>query len=198
MLRHSGKEPYAASCGESDPKKLNNPKSELSDDRKRDYRIYQSCVHTAFNNDLKNNREAKITDDELSILLTLSNELELSLEEVKLINYMVLPVSKIEIDTVINDLKSIGVLIYSKKNSTIYIADEMVRVLRLIREKEVADKFLRRILRSLKKRGLSLAFDLYEKEIALFSIFTFCFRYWFECLVARNSSNLLEVVPCFS
>jgi len=53
-------------------KELENPKSELSDDRKREYRIYQSYIHTAFHNDIENNREAKITDDELSILLTLS------------------------------------------------------------------------------------------------------------------------------
>lgn len=135
---------------------LNNPKSELSDDRKRDYRIYKSCVHTAFYNDLKNKREAKITDDELSILLTLSHEIELSLEEVKLINYLVLGVKPLEIDTVINELKNIGVIFYSKKNNTVYVADEMVRVLRLIREKEVADKFLRRILRSLKEPQINL------------------------------------------
>ena len=132
-------------------KELNNPKSELSDNRKRDYRIYKSCVHTAFYNDEKNNRENKITDDELTILITLSHELDLSLVEVKLINYLVLGVNQSGIDSVINDLKNIGVIFYSKKNSTVYVADEMVRVLRLIREKEVADKFLRRILRSLKE-----------------------------------------------
>lgn len=54
---------------------LENPKSEISEQRKRDYRVYHSCVMTAFNNDLENNRESKITDDELSILLTLSKEL---------------------------------------------------------------------------------------------------------------------------
>ncbi len=137
-------------------KELNNPKSELSEDRKRDYRIYKSCVHTAFYNDEKNNQEKKITDDELSILLTLSHEVELSLEEVKLINYLVLGVKPLEIDTVINELKNIGVIFYSKKNNTVYVADEMVRVLRLVREKEVADKFLRRILRSLKEPQINL------------------------------------------
>ena len=75
-------------------KDIENPKSELSENRKRDYKIYQSCVHTAFHNDIENNREAKITDDELSILLTLSHELELSQEETKLINYLILPAKK--------------------------------------------------------------------------------------------------------
>jgi hypothetical protein len=60
-------------------------------DRKRDYKIYKSCLFTAYNNDLINNR-ARVSSDELSILLTLSKELELSQEEVKLINYSILPV----------------------------------------------------------------------------------------------------------
>jgi hypothetical protein len=137
-------------------KDIDNPKSELSESRKRDYKIYQSCVHTAFHNDVENNRETKITDDELSILLTLSNQLELSQEETKLINYLILPVKKEEIDNVITQLKNIGVIFYAKKTSTIYIADEMVRVIRKIREKEIADKFFRRVLRLFKEPQINL------------------------------------------
>ena len=137
-------------------KDIDNPKSELSESRKRDYKIYQSCVHTAFHNDIENNRETKITDDELSILLTLSNQLELSQEETKLINYLILPVKKEEIDNVITQLKNIGVIFYAKKTSTIYIADEMVRVIRKIREKEIADKFFRRVLRLFKEPQINL------------------------------------------
>jgi len=128
-------------------KEIENDKSEISKQRKRDYKIYQSCLYTAYHNDIENNREPRITDDELSILLKLSNELELSLKEVKLINYMIIPAKKIEIESVINDLKNIGVIFYSKKHSIIFVADEIVRILRRIREKEVADKFFRRVLR---------------------------------------------------
>lgn len=135
---------------------LDNPKSELSEQRKRDYRVYHSCVKTAFDNDLANNRESKITDDELSILLTLSKELEISQEQVKLINYMVVPAKKLDVETLINDLKNIGVIFYNKKSNTIYVADEMVRLLRKIRNKEVADKFFRRILRSFKEPQINL------------------------------------------
>jgi hypothetical protein len=124
-----------------------NDKSDLSESRKRDYRIYQSCLSTAFQNDLANNREAKITSDELSIILTLSRELGLSQEEIKLINYSILPVKKTEIQDVVNNLKNIGAIFYSKKENTIFIADEMVRVLRKVRKKEVADKFYRRTLK---------------------------------------------------
>ncbi|MBL4669391.1 MAG: hypothetical protein JKY30_09025, partial [Flavobacteriales bacterium] len=87
-------------------KDIEDPKSDLSENRKRDYKIYQSCVHTAFHNDIENNREAKITDDELSILLTLSHQLELSQEETKLINYLILPAKKAEIENVITELKN--------------------------------------------------------------------------------------------
>jgi hypothetical protein len=126
---------------------IENDKSELSDLRKRDYKIYKACLITAYENDLVLNREAKISDDELSILLTLSKELNLSQEEIKLINYSILPIKKAEIHEVINGLKNIGILFYSKKENTIYVADEMVRVLRKVRQKQVADKFLRRTLK---------------------------------------------------
>jgi len=129
---------------------IKNEKSELSEQRKRDYIIYKSCVGTAFLNDLENDREPKITDDELSILLTLAKKLELSQEEKKLINYMVVPVKQFEIDTIISNLKSVGVIFFSKKHSTIYVADEVVRILRKFRGKEIADKYLRRILRVMK------------------------------------------------
>lgn len=71
-----------------------NDKSELSEIRKRDYRIYKSCLHTAYYNDEDNNREAKISSDELSIILTLRKQLGLSQEETKLINYSILPIKK--------------------------------------------------------------------------------------------------------
>lgn len=128
-----------------------NEKSELSAERKRDYRIYKSCLTSAYNNDKANNRESKITSDELSIILTLSKELGLSQEEIKLINYTILPIKKLDIHELINSLKNIGVIFYTKKDNTIYVADEMVRLLRKIRKKEVAEKFSRRTLKLLRE-----------------------------------------------
>jgi hypothetical protein len=128
-----------------------NEKSEISEERKRDYKIYKACLSTAYENDLVNNRDAKITSDELSIILTLSNELELSQEEIKLINYSILPIKKADVMEVITNLKNIGVIFYSKKENTIFVADEMVRLLRKLRKKEVADKYLRRTLRLLRE-----------------------------------------------
>ncbi len=130
---------------------LENDKSELSESKKRDYRVYKACLSKAYTNDIGNNRDAKITSDELSIILTLSKQLGLSQEDIKLINYAILPIKKADIQDVINNLKNIGVVFYSKKENTIYVADEMVRLLRKVREKEVAEKFYRRTLNLLRE-----------------------------------------------
>lgn len=130
---------------------MESGKSELGPQRLRDYRIYRECLHTAYHNDEQNNLDRKVTDDEQSILSTLSDQLALSQEEVKLIKYQILPVKACAIDDVINELRAIGVIFYSKKNNTIYVADEMVRLLRILRGKEVADKYFRRMLRSLRE-----------------------------------------------
>ncbi|MDC7242551.1 MAG: hypothetical protein PQJ44_00865 [Sphaerochaetaceae bacterium] len=135
---------------------LEADKSEIDDARKRDYIVYRACVETAYNNDYENNRDLKITDDELSILLTLSHQLELSQEEVKLINYLIIPPEKLDIEVVISSLKNMGVVFYSRKNNLIYVADEVVRVLRSIRKKEIADKYFRRVLKTLKESQLNL------------------------------------------
>lgn len=137
-------------------KNIETEKSDISDQRKRDYKIYRACLETAYHNDDWNNQERKITTDEQSILLTLSGQLGLSQKEVKLINYLIIPVQKLDIDTVINELKSLGVIFYSKKTSTIYVADEVVRLLRKVRGKEVADKFFRRLLRLLREPQINL------------------------------------------
>lgn len=137
-------------------KEIEDEKSEISPERKRDYLIYRSCLETAFKNDLLNNRDAKITSEELSILICLAKQLDLSQEEVKLINYSVIPIKKIEIDELINSLKNIGVLFFMKKTNTIYVADEVVSALRKVREKELADKYLKRILKSFREPQINL------------------------------------------
>lgn len=131
-------------------------KSDLSNERKRDYKIYEACLRTAYLNDSNNNQDNKITNDELSILITISKELELSQDEVKLINYSVIEPKRIDIIQIIEQLRSIGLLFISKKTNTLYISDEMVRVLRKVRKKDVADKFLRRVLKLFKDPQINL------------------------------------------
>jgi len=137
-------------------KSFDGESPDIDEQRKRDYETYRACLETAYYNDLEANQDAKITTHEQSILSTLSQCLELSQEEIKLINHMIVPVEKSDIDAVINFLKNIGVVFYSKKNSTVYVADELVRVLRKVRGKEVADKFFRRVLRLLREPQINL------------------------------------------
>jgi len=137
-------------------KSVDDEKSGICDIRKRDYRIYRACLHTAYHNDDKNNLGRKITNDEQEILVALSQQLGLSLEEVKFIKYLIVPVQKHNIDDVINEMKSIGVVFYSRKSNTIYVAEEVVRLLRKVRGKEVADKFFRRVLLLLREPQINL------------------------------------------
>ena len=86
----------------------------------------------------------------------MARKLDLSQEEVKLINYSVLPVSKKDIETLINDLKNIGVVFFSKKLNTVYVPQEIISILRKIRKKEIADKFFRRVLRQIREPQINL------------------------------------------
>lgn len=141
---------------------IENEKSELNNQRRRDYRIYKSCLETAYQNDELNNQDKKITSDEQSVLLTLSKQLGLSQEEIKFIKYLILPIQKHDIDTIINNLKSQGIVFYSKKTNTVYVADEVVKVLRKVRGKEVADKFFRRVLRLMREPQINLICNQYN------------------------------------
>lgn len=134
---------------------LNSDKSTLDPSRTRDYRIFEACLSTAYHNDESNNFDPKITSDEQSILDTLSNGLELSHDEVTMIKYSVLGIPKTSIDEVVADLKDKGLVFLSRKTNTLYVADEVVSILRKISGKEVADKFFRRVLLQLREPQLN-------------------------------------------
>ncbi|MCZ8486027.1 hypothetical protein O9993_12215 [Vibrio lentus] len=53
--------------------------------------IYRECMKTAFDNDLKSNRTAKISEDERSILNVLAERLALSREEIHAIEHSIDP-----------------------------------------------------------------------------------------------------------
>lgn len=141
---------------------IDDPKSEIDELRRRDYKVYRSCVHTAFTNDEENNQDKKITTNEQSILSTLATQLGLSQEEVKLLKYLIVPIAKAGVDSIINDLRSAGVVFYSKKTNTLYVADEIVRILRRFRGKEISDKFFRRVLRLLREPQINLVCKIHN------------------------------------
>lgn len=137
-------------------KLIEGDSKDLDDQRRRDYQIYKSCVLTAYSNDETNNLDKKVTSDEYSMLRTLAQELELSNEEVRLINFNIVPLEAIKIDAIIKDLKDIGIVFYHKKERQVFTPDEIIKLLRELRGKSVADKYLRRVLKTLSGPQLNL------------------------------------------
>src|SRR5690606_2067300 len=103
-----------------------------------------------------NNQQEKITYDELAILQTLALRLEFSQEEIKLMNYSIIPLKRLDVEELINGLKNLGIVFYSKKSNTIYVPDEIVTIVRKIRGKPIADKFVRRVLRMLREPQINM------------------------------------------
>jgi len=131
-------------------KSVSADKTSIPLERLRDYRIYKSCLYRAYHNDEENNLVPKITSDEQSILSVLANELELSQDEITMIKYSVLGISQLPIESIVSDLRDKGIIFLSRKTNTIYVADEIVTILRQIHGKEIADKYFRRVLLQLK------------------------------------------------
>ncbi|MBC2704297.1 hypothetical protein [Desulfobacula sp.] len=68
---------------------IEKDKTNISQERKRDYIIFKNCVNTAYTNDIENNRDQRLSWEEKTILHTLSKSLDLSNEEKKAITYSV-------------------------------------------------------------------------------------------------------------
>lgn len=136
-------------------KSVNSERPPIPVDRLRDFRIYKACLYTAYHNDEENNLVPKITPDEQSILNVLAKELELSQDEITMIKYSVLGISQLPIETVVSDLRDKGIIFVSRKTNTIYVADEIVTLLRQIHGKEIADKYFRRVLLQLKESQIN-------------------------------------------
>ena len=125
--------------------------------RVRDYKVFATCLRTAYFNDSASNFSPKITSDEQSILDSLAKALELSLDERTMIKYSVLGIKKAaNIDDVVSELKEKGLIFLSKKNNIIYVADEIVTLARKIRGREVADKYFRRVLLQMKEPQINM------------------------------------------
>ena len=135
---------------------ISNDKGELSPQRKRDYYIYQECVKAAYENDLVINREQHLSWEEKSILHILSKSLELSNDEERTIIYSIVPLKNHNVDEIIAELKDTGIIFFNRKDNTLYIADEIVWLLREILEMEVPNKYLRRILRHFRDSEINL------------------------------------------
>jgi len=147
--------------------KLNNLSNELTKlidseldndayDRGTRLSIYKDCFKTAYTNDLRSNRGAKISDDERMVLNTLASRLGMSTDEALATENIFVPVPKDNVLDALNILRETGLVFIDKRRSEVLIADEIVSILHDIQNRELADKYVLRILRSLSDAELSL------------------------------------------
>jgi hypothetical protein len=135
---------------------LGSEKGDLDHQRERDYLVYQSCIRTAYENDLQINRDKNLSWEEKTILHTLARTLELSNEEVRWITYTIVPLKKFNIDEIITELKEAGIIFFNRRTNTIFVPDEIVWLLRDLLGFELPNKYLRRILRHLSDSEINL------------------------------------------
>ena len=123
--------------------------------RLRNLSIYRDCVDTAFHNDLKSNRTAKISEDERSILNVLAMRFGLSKEEVSAIEHSVDPIPELGIDGSLEYLRESGIVLINRRKSEVMIADEIINDVHTVLGKELRDKYTLRILRAFSDAELS-------------------------------------------
>jgi hypothetical protein len=137
---------------------LEHENNELETKRIRDYQIFLNCTKTAFTNDLAYGNEAKINTDEWSILFTLKDELALSSDEFRTLLYLATGTSeldKYDIDEAIRKLRDSGIGFYKKSKQNLYFPDEIIRMLREIKDIILPEKYTRRILKCLDDRQIN-------------------------------------------
>ncbi|XAW90468.1 hypothetical protein ABDK09_13785 [Vibrio sp. CDRSL-10 TSBA] len=104
---------------------------------------------------MKVNRTAKISEDERSILNVLAQRLELSREEVNAIEHSIDPIPELGIDNALEYLRECGIIMINRRRSEVMVPDEIVDILHDVLGKELHDKYVLRILRSLSDAELS-------------------------------------------
>lgn len=120
-------------------------------------KVFRNCLAVAYENDLKSNRQALISDDERTILNQLAIDLKISHDEFAAIEHLSDPVQagKETVESCLQNLREIGVVFINRRRSEVIIADEVVSILNQIQHKELADKYVLRILRCLSDSELS-------------------------------------------
>ncbi|WP_438863867.1 hypothetical protein [Neptunicella sp.] len=127
--------------------------------------IYYSCLKEAYTNDERNNRDAKITDDERGIINLLAKKLDITSDNKAAIEHLVSSIPKSGVQDSLNALREIGLLFISRKRQVVYVADEIVSLLNQMQGKELADKHLQRILRTFSDPELSNILKNHGKRI---------------------------------
>lgn len=144
-----------------------NTATTLTFDRPDRLRIYNECLKVAYFNDLKSNRQPQITDDERSILNVLAKNLKVSNDEATAIEHLSNPIQcgQETVNDCLQKLREIGVLFINRKNAEVVVPDEVVSILNEIQKKEISDKHVLRILRTLSDPELSTILKNYGKKV---------------------------------
>lgn len=135
------------------------------DPRYRDYKIFRACVHEAYHNDTKVNRDCQVTRDEKSVLNVLAREFEFSHSEILTLYAAENPIKQLETDDVITLIKDSGIGFFSKKNFEIYIPDEIIFLLQKILKIDLPCKYFRRILKQLQTSQLNRLMKKYNIKL---------------------------------
>lgn len=141
-----------------------NNNDEIYDLDKR-MQIYHACFKEAYFNDEKAKREARISNDERGVLNVLAQQLNITNDDRVAIEHIVAPTLKGNVSLYLESLREIGLLFISRKNQTVYIPDEIVGLLHRMQNKELADKYLLRILRTFSDAELSNVLKAHDKRI---------------------------------
>ncbi|MBB1274412.1 hypothetical protein [Psychromonas sp. SR45-3] len=134
-------------------------------ERNRALKIYHACMKEAYFNDEKSNRDAKVTDDERSILNVLAEELSLTTDESAAIEHLVDVIPQNGVLDALNGLRDMGLLFISRKRQEVFIPDEIVTLLNEIQGKYLADKYILRVLRTLTDAELSNILKAHGRKI---------------------------------
>ncbi|ABC29812.1 hypothetical protein HCH_03046 [Hahella chejuensis KCTC 2396] len=134
-------------------------------DRGNRLSIYQDCFKTAYFNDERVNRQARISDDERMILNILMDRLDINRQEAAAIEHLIVPVPASGVLDALNTLREYGVVFISKRNNKVFVPDEVVQVLNGIQGKALPDKYLVRILRSMSDPELSNVLKAHDQQI---------------------------------
>ncbi|MEH6446600.1 MAG: hypothetical protein V7784_22105, partial [Oceanospirillaceae bacterium] len=134
---------------------IKDNKSSAATDRGKALSIYHACMTEAYENDTRVNRDAKVTDDERSILNVLSLQLGLTTDECAAIEHLVATTPKDGVLEALNILREMGVVFISKKRQEVFVPDEIVELLNEIQGKDLADKHRLRLLRTFSDAELS-------------------------------------------
>ena len=127
--------------------------------------IYYACLKEAYSNDERINREAKITDDERGILNVLAKQLDVTADDQAGVEHLIDGIPRNGVQDALNELREIGLVFISRKLQTVYVPDEIVNLLHRLQGKELADKHLLRILRTLGDAELSNILKNHRKKI---------------------------------